>query len=85
MIRNTTSYRITADRSTRRISIQDGVTWRVLSALEIPQEDGVLDAVREGIAEIDGTEPPKPAAPEPETPVEPEPEPTAKPAKKNKN
>lgn len=45
-------YRVVTEPSARKIAIQDDRTWAEISAITIPDEPGLLAAVRRGIDQL---------------------------------
>ena len=66
MILTTENYRVVCDKAARSLTIQRAVTWAPVSALEIPDEPGLAEAVIKAAEEIGGgkAEPVKVEVPE---------------------
>ncbi|MBO7707288.1 MAG: hypothetical protein J6S42_01240 [Thermoguttaceae bacterium] len=65
MIFTTKNYRVVCDKAARSLTIQRAVTWAPVSALEIPDEPGLAEAVIKAVEEIGGkAEPVKVEVPE---------------------
>ena len=52
MITNTAKYRIYTDPKARLLMIQAAGTWAEIDAIRIPEDPGILMAIRNGIDEI---------------------------------
>ncbi len=54
MILTTKNYRVVCDRAARSLTIQCAVTWAPVSALEIPDEPGLAEAVIKAVQALAG-------------------------------
>lgn len=52
MTRNTDNYRIYTDPQARLLVIQAAGTWAEIDAIRIPEDRGILQAIKDGIDEI---------------------------------
>lgn len=52
MILTTKNYRVVCDKAARSLTIQRAVTWAPVSALEIPDEPGLAEAVIKAVREL---------------------------------
>ena len=82
MIQNTDHYRIYTEPGARLLIIQAAGTWAEIDALRIPEDPGILEAIRAGIDEMLAAEAGGKTAAEPEA-AKPAP-PKRNAAKKNK-